>query len=632
MVSSTTKDLPSHRKAVVDGIWRRGMYPLVMETATATPVDAIKFSLDLVNEAEVYMGVFGFRYGYRPKDPARNPKNLSITELEYRRALERGIPILIFIMADDHPTPVNVGEARTFFEPNEESEAMLNRLKDELKEKYVVGFFKSAQELGGLVYQALTELHEKGLIQYDEAQAAPDQDEAPALPRPPKSYVAHDYILTSRFVGRKVELGLLDDWAASADTTMVVDAIGGIGKSALTWQWFQAHAGDFEGAIWWSFYESDSAVTNFTRHALAYLTGKAVKDYDSTLADERERQLLTLLKQKRYLLLLDGLERVLLAYHRMDAPQVLDEQIEDNAPAHVDHADLRACTDNRHADFLRKLTVCAPTKILISTRLTPSDLEDKSGKLLPGVRQHRLNGLHPHDALELLRHLGVNGEGPAIQQFTAQLDNHSLFLKVLAGRINEYRPAPGDFARWHADEGRSLKLQDLDLKGRRSNILQYALAGLTPKLRKLLSQVAAFRYSVDYETVSTFNPYLPPRPQEVEDPEKEIESYRRMIESEEWDFFKSLNQTRLDELEQALPHDTIKWQTYQRELQAYEASLPEARRNLHVGLSELEDRGLLQWDRVTNRYDLHPVVRAVAFEDMPDDERSSTLTSIRDHF
>ena len=30
-------------------------------------------------------------------------------------------------------------------------------------------------------------------------------------------------------------------------------------------------------------------------------------------------------------------------------------------------------------------------------------------------------------------------------------------------------------------------------------------------------------------------------------------------------------------------------------------------------LTELEDRGLLGWDRRANRYDLHPIVRGVAW-------------------
>src|SRR5689334_1410961 len=105
MVSSTSRDLPAHRKAAIDAIWRCGMFALAMEAGTATPGDAIKFSLNMVDEAEVYVGIFGYRYGYVPDDPIRNPDKLSITELEFRRAEERKIPILLFVMGEDHPGP-----------------------------------------------------------------------------------------------------------------------------------------------------------------------------------------------------------------------------------------------------------------------------------------------------------------------------------------------------------------------------------------------------------------------------------------------------------------------------------------------------------------------------------------------
>src|SRR5687768_2101966 len=105
MVSSTTLDLPEHRDKVRDAIERRGCFPRMMEHATATGETALDFSLRLVDLAEVYIGIFGYRYGFIPDDPAKNPNKLSITELEYRRALERGILVRCFFMGDDHAGP-----------------------------------------------------------------------------------------------------------------------------------------------------------------------------------------------------------------------------------------------------------------------------------------------------------------------------------------------------------------------------------------------------------------------------------------------------------------------------------------------------------------------------------------------
>lgn len=138
MVSSTSKDLPAHREQADRAIRRAGMHPIVREDLTASLGNALDVSLALVEEAEVYVGVFGHRYGYCPDDP-RNPDKRSITELEYRHALKLGMPILIFVMHDDHPGPDTNGlsavEARqvhrSFYEVDPDGEAKLTAFKNE---------------------------------------------------------------------------------------------------------------------------------------------------------------------------------------------------------------------------------------------------------------------------------------------------------------------------------------------------------------------------------------------------------------------------------------------------------------------------------------------------------------------
>src|SRR5690242_17703676 len=112
VVSSTARDLPDHRKEVMDACLRQGMFPKMMEHLPALDAEAISASLALVDEADIYVGVFAHRYGYVPKE--NNPQQISITEMEYNRAVERGIPRLIFLMHDDHPikaSDVEMGES-----------------------------------------------------------------------------------------------------------------------------------------------------------------------------------------------------------------------------------------------------------------------------------------------------------------------------------------------------------------------------------------------------------------------------------------------------------------------------------------------------------------------------------------
>ncbi|MGA9771150.1 MAG: DUF4062 domain-containing protein [Blastocatellia bacterium] len=80
MVSSTARDLPEHRKEILDACLRQSMFPKMMEHLPASDTDAIAVSLKLVDEADFYVGVFAYRYGYVPKG-----YDISITEMEYNR-------------------------------------------------------------------------------------------------------------------------------------------------------------------------------------------------------------------------------------------------------------------------------------------------------------------------------------------------------------------------------------------------------------------------------------------------------------------------------------------------------------------------------------------------------------------
>jgi hypothetical protein len=108
MISSTARDLPEHRKQVEDACLRQGMFPKMMEHLPANDDEAIRASLKMVDEADIYVGVFAHRYGHIPKG---HP--ISITEMEYNRAVERKIPRCIFVIDDEHPikkTDVEMGE------------------------------------------------------------------------------------------------------------------------------------------------------------------------------------------------------------------------------------------------------------------------------------------------------------------------------------------------------------------------------------------------------------------------------------------------------------------------------------------------------------------------------------------
>jgi hypothetical protein len=87
MVSSTMLDLPDHRREVREACLRQDIFPLMMESLPASDMDAVSVSLGMVDRADIYIGVFAYRYGHVPAGC-----EISITEMEYNRACERGIP------------------------------------------------------------------------------------------------------------------------------------------------------------------------------------------------------------------------------------------------------------------------------------------------------------------------------------------------------------------------------------------------------------------------------------------------------------------------------------------------------------------------------------------------------------
>ena len=72
MISSTSIDLPEHRKQVIEACQRMDFFPEAMEHLPARDANAIRASLELVDKADLYLGIFAWRYGHIP-DGRRSP-------------------------------------------------------------------------------------------------------------------------------------------------------------------------------------------------------------------------------------------------------------------------------------------------------------------------------------------------------------------------------------------------------------------------------------------------------------------------------------------------------------------------------------------------------------------------------
>ncbi|MDX1999881.1 MAG: SIR2 family protein, partial [Thermoanaerobaculia bacterium] len=456
------------------------------------------------------------------------------------------------------------------------------------------------------------------------------------IPLPPAFHAEPDYIGSHGFVGRVSQLEDLDDWAKAADPAnlLLFEAIGGNGKSMLTWEWARNRStevrDDWAGRFWYSFYERGAVMADFCRRALVYMTGEALEELAKERTPELARRLLAELHARPWLLVLDGLERVLVAYHRIDAAEVPDEEA--NTPTDkVLRRDPCDTIRDEDGDLLRQLAGARPSKILVTSRLTPQVLINAAGQGIEGVKRFPLPGLRPADAEALLRSCGIEGDSAAIQAYLSEnCDNHPLVIGVLAGLITNYLPRRGNFDAWAADAGplggARLNLAELDLIQRRNHILHAALAALPAKSQELLSTLALLSGSVDYETLAAFNPHLPAEPEEVAVPEKPEKQWWWR-----WDRMSEEEKSRVREkYEVALGRR----REYEEALAAWRASaeVRAAPGRLGETVQELEQRGLLLFDRTAQRYDLHPVVRGVAAGGLQGEERERLGQRVVDHF
>lgn len=641
-ISSTFTDLEEHRAALIKIIKANGLTEIAMENDAAKYMDVIDSSIEMVRNGTAYIGIIAKKYGQTPEDPVRNPDKLSITELEYNEAFRLDRPILLFIMGEDHL--VKAKDVEKDRERIQKLEAFTQRakiMKKGLPVHRIYATFNSLEDFKEKAANSVAKLKR----QLDEPKVATPPPgrrkkknsgeevlSTGTMPIPPAFHAEPPYIGSHKFVGRQAHLEELNDWAKPADPNNVLlfEAIGGNGKSMLTWEWATKHAGTIRtgwaGIFWYSFYEKGAIMASFCRYALAYITQQPVEAFNKKKTPELTEMLLAHLKSCPWLLVLDGLERVLVAYNRIDAAELRDEEL-DTPEDKIVHRNPCNCINIEDDDLLKLLSAASPSKILITTRLVPQALLNMAGQAIPGVLRVPLKGLRPADAEALFRACGITGSSAAMQAYlTTNCDCHPLTIGVLAGLINHYLPAKGNFDAWEADANRGgkLNLANLDLVQKRNHILKAALEGLLPKSRELLNTLALLGEAADYTMLAAFNPHLPEEPEVMEEP-KRPENY--------WQW-ERLTESEKEGIRTEYKKKEDRWKKYQLDLQQLKQSRAylNAPKKLEKTVRDLEVRGLLQYDAINSRHDLHPVVRGVASGSLKEKEKEEYGQRVMDFF
>lgn len=149
-VSSTYTDLIEERQAAVEAILDAGHIPAGMELFKAGK-SQLKTIYKWIDESDVYLLILGGRYGSIEEE-----SGLSYTELEYKYALSKNMPVFAIILSDRflHQKASMIGGINTFENDNKEK---LNLFKQFIK-KNIVKFANNIDQISTIVHSQLNHI------------------------------------------------------------------------------------------------------------------------------------------------------------------------------------------------------------------------------------------------------------------------------------------------------------------------------------------------------------------------------------------------------------------------------------------------------------------------------------------
>ena len=144
-LSSTYEDLKDYRESVYRTLskFERIQKIVAMEDYVACDERPVNKCLRDVEKCDAYIGLFAWRYGFIPDEY----DDLSITNLEYLKAVKKNKPIFIFLVKDKTSWP------NDFIDKSPDN---IINFRNKLQNDRIVSFFKSKEDLSQEVSVAIT--------------------------------------------------------------------------------------------------------------------------------------------------------------------------------------------------------------------------------------------------------------------------------------------------------------------------------------------------------------------------------------------------------------------------------------------------------------------------------------------
>lgn len=143
-VSSTYADLKDERQQVLQALMEMDCIPAGMELFPAADEEQWEFIKKVINDCDYYLLIIGGRYGSVTSD------GISYTEKEFDYAIQIGLKVVALIHGSPDDIPFGKSEQDPVLR-----ERLLN-FKDKVMDGRLVKFWKTGEELPGLVALSLT--------------------------------------------------------------------------------------------------------------------------------------------------------------------------------------------------------------------------------------------------------------------------------------------------------------------------------------------------------------------------------------------------------------------------------------------------------------------------------------------
>lgn len=376
-------------------------------------------------------------------------------------------------------------------------------LKDKLDAESVIRYqeYKTVKDYNGLLYKDLGKyLNETYPVPVNNASEtiSTSHQRIPLAPRP---YLAHPYSIVKNFTGRREEMTRLTEWYKFEKEPMcIVEAIGGMGKSALCWKWLQDEIigtdAKVEGVIWWSFY--DQGFEDFIHHAYEYCIPGNIRNQPQRIDETTE--VINALTNHRFLLVLDGFERVLRGYAQMMAMYIQEKGLSQKNIEEINQAFdvIQRTPITPKAEKLLRALCTGNSKTLMTSRLFPSTLEG-----LAGLKHIKLTGLSKTDTIAFFKTEGIAGSDEEMIRAGEVYGFHPLMLKLLSTAIK--RSFTKDIKK--AFSGNLLTKALIDQK-EPQKILATSYNLLNTDEQKVASTISVFRTAFSFDAAKALLPKM----------------------------------------------------------------------------------------------------------------------------